>query len=577
MAVDIGIEVGTTAVRGVFAEPVRGVAAAPAHLADGFASALKSCLEEGAGRLGFSSVRGMLRKAGTVVISAPRIGAATFAANSGPKTGLLVTRGLEEEILSACIWPTLGADRIDMIEAVEEETGPRGEAMRAPQADQVRGAVRRLLQRGAETIVVSLRRSPLNPAHELMIRSMIEHEYPAHYLGAVPVVLSVDHGSSLDDAQRTRAALLNAYCMPATAKLLYEAEDILRAAGFVGILRVLDAAGNTVRICKSIPIECVDSDLAAGRKLSAAIVAGRCLEHVLILDVGASDARVGYLLDGEGSLAVGRATDSTVLGSGAPGFRCVGLGLHSVVAVVGGQVVVGPRLGRPGSCGSGDVDPTLTDALVTLGLLDLPATSSGSAGRTEFGDSTKLIETHVARHLDVGAEAASELAVNCAMESIADVLSEAMSSKGMVPSEVTVIALGGGSGSVCCGAAYKAGIGQVYSPPVAWASGALGSLVDLAGLAQTIGARAADGDPSGEPVGRRTILLEGASVEADVFRREDLRPGSVVAGPAVVESRGDTLIVPRGMTFTVDGLLGVTVSRAEVSTGQDALGAHAQA
>ncbi len=66
-----------------------------------------------------------------------------------------------------------------------------------------------------------------------------------------------------------------------------------------------------------------------------------------------------------------------------------------------------------------------------------------------------------------------------------------------------------------------------------------------------------DGDPSPDPArtGARPIHLtrDDGDAEADIFDRSLLRPGMRVDGPAVVEAKDTTTLVPAGATLTVDG------------------------
>lgn len=701
MSVGIGINVGSCTISGVFVGGAWSAAARAAHNAGELASGLTSCLDDGSRRLGYPSARDMLRETDSVVVSTPAVGAGALREGSGPKMGLLVTRGLEEELLSGHIsadgLPGVGIP-VDMIESVDEEVDATGKTTREPRVDEVREAVRRLLQRGAETIVVSLRRSPLNPAHETKIREMIEHEYPPHYLGAVPVVLSVDHGTTLDDGQRTRSALLNAYCAPGTAKLLYEAEDVLRNLGFRGVLRVLDDSGGCARVCKTIPIACVGSDLAADRYVAAEIAAHRDSKEVVILDMGASDTRIGHPTAGEGAFSAWSPAEPSAPISAKSGFQNLGFGSHSVLAVEDGRMVLGPKRATPACYGLVDDAPTLTDAFVVLGLLNpdeaAPSVASGGAERAR-----RAMESGVARPMGVCAEAAAELAVTQAVGSMASALREAVSRQGSDTADITLLALGGAGGVVCCHVAQELGVKEVYSPAAGWASGAFGALfapvrydyvaygercfggdcsaadrewyrgvvrgleeravrgmrgeglsaddlsfelelevrvdgasamvaaplsldsqgdveelrgrcgeegvagVPQAGLevrsfllraagtgtsreplaAETAGlGRDVAGEPdamnvTAAPVGWRRVVMNGVPATVSVSRRESLKPGDVVTGPAVIQSRGDTCVVPDGMTCAVDELFGATISRVKNPMAEEELDAHALA
>jgi N-methylhydantoinase A len=67
---------------------------------------------------------------------------------------------------------------------------------------------------------------------------------------------------------------------------------------------------------------------------------------------------------------------------------------------------------------------------------------------------------------------------------------------------------------------------------------------------------AADGLAAGEgarPVGERSAYFEGEGfVPTRIYAGADLRPGDAVAGPAVLERMGDSIVVPPGHTATVD-------------------------
>jgi N-methylhydantoinase A/oxoprolinase/acetone carboxylase beta subunit len=55
--------------------------------------------------------------------------------------------------------------------------------------------------------------------------------------------------------------------------------------------------------------------------------------------------------------------------------------------------------------------------------------------------------------------------------------------------------------------------------------------------------------------GRRQIFWDGSRKTAEIFEMDELQPGNVVAGPAVVEAPATTLLVPPGWRATLDGNL----------------------
>ncbi len=57
-----------------------------------------------------------------------------------------------------------------------------------------------------------------------------------------------------------------------------------------------------------------------------------------------------------------------------------------------------------------------------------------------------------------------------------------------------------------------------------------------------------------EPVAQRPVVFEGRHVDTPVFRRGDLRAGSAVQGPAIVEQLDSTTVIWPGQAATVDRL-----------------------
>ncbi len=61
-----------------------------------------------------------------------------------------------------------------------------------------------------------------------------------------------------------------------------------------------------------------------------------------------------------------------------------------------------------------------------------------------------------------------------------------------------------------------------------------------------------EGKGNNNPKGKRTVLFEGGEVETDIFSRDDLNPGFKGQGPAIVEERTATTVVPPHVPFKVD-------------------------
>jgi N-methylhydantoinase A len=73
---------------------------------------------------------------------------------------------------------------------------------------------------------------------------------------------------------------------------------------------------------------------------------------------------------------------------------------------------------------------------------------------------------------------------------------------------------------------------------------------------------AGDGDPARARTGERNVFFGGQWSPASVYRRDALRHGDVVSGPAVVEEFGSTLPIAPGFSGRVDGTGNIVVTRA---------------
>lgn len=168
------------------------------------------CIEETSKRFGFQNVSQLLTQMNTLRLSTT-IGTNTLIKRSGPKLGLLVTRGHGEGVYAPEGKTDPAVDFIiprDMIIGIDEELSESGVTIKAPQQSQVLAGVKILLETGARRIVVSLRRAALNPAHERMCKEMVVADYPTHYLGTVPLLLSAEISSERDYLCRTNIALM---------------------------------------------------------------------------------------------------------------------------------------------------------------------------------------------------------------------------------------------------------------------------------------------------------------------------------------------------------------------------------
>jgi N-methylhydantoinase A len=419
-----------------------------------------------------------LRRAGVIRFSST-IGTNTVLTHSGPRVGLVVSAGAEDELYGA-----VAAGDIhqfvprELIAAIDESVSADGTVERETDPDDVERQVRRLLELGARILVVSLRNAAANPASEHRVRDLIDRSYPRHYLGAVPVLLSTQVSNAPDDARRTTSAVVNAYMHQRLATSLYKAEDDLRRSGFRHPLLIVNADGGVTRVAKTKAIGTYQSGPTAGIHASALLCAELGIENALTADVGGTSTDVGLVVGGRPILRESVDVGGLTVLQPSVELLSFAVGGGSIARVAEGRVTVGPESAGaapgPACFGLGGRLPTPTDAWLLLGYLD-PEYYLGGRKRLDVELARRALET-LAEPLGISAEdaalAVKQAAEQAAADGIAELLRrdqvQSLLGAAADPSSLALVAYGGGGGLLLPGAAQRLGFGRTvisrYSP-----------------------------------------------------------------------------------------------------------------
>jgi len=430
------------------------------------------CIEEAAKKFGLQSASQLLTQMNTLRLSTT-IGTNTLIKSSGPKLGLLATRGPGENAYAPVGNTNPAVDFIvprDMIIGIDEELSESGVSIRAPLQSQVLAGVKTLLERGARKIVVSLRRAALNPAHERMCQEMVVADYPTHYLGTVPLLLSTEVSSERDDLCRTNVALIDAYLHQEMAHYLYKADEDVRNRRYKWPLLIVHATGGVARVAKTRAIDTCDSGPASGLYGAAFLARLYDMENVVTLDVGGTSTDVGFVAHGEphytnawdlGGIPVkGSVIETSSIGGGG--------GSIARADDKTGKVRVGPdsaeSIPGPACYGLGGTNATVTDAWVTLGYID-PNYFLGGRRKLDVALAKAAVKTRVADPLNITVEEAAS-AIDKEICSLgAQLVRKFINAKGAKAEDVTLFAFGGAGGLTCSGVARAVGIPKIYLFP----------------------------------------------------------------------------------------------------------------
>ncbi len=428
-----------------------------------------NCIAEGAKSFSMSAAE-MLRNTEVVRFSST-IGSNTMITRSGPKVGLIVTKGYEDTIYGKEKDKNPLFDFIlspPMVIGVDEEIDARGKLVKAPDEEEARAAVKELLQHGARVIVVSLSRATMNNANERRVREIITDVYPSHYLGAVPILLSTEVSASPSDALRTNTAVVNAYLHRDMVRFLYKAKEQLMKMGYRKPLLVVHSGGGAARVAKTVAVQTWGSGPAGG--LAGAVFMSRLygVKNAVTMDVGGTSTDIGLVVGGGYNFDYEPVIEGVRLS----------LPIIELVSIEGGggsiirprldskAVQVGPEsagaLPGPAAYDLGGTEPTVTDACIVLGYID-PDYFLGGRKKLNQENARQVIDKKVAGPLGLSMEQASLMIVKETALLSADTLKEIMSRRGVQAKDCVLFAFGGAGGIFCYGVASQLGIAQIYS------------------------------------------------------------------------------------------------------------------
>ncbi|WP_254435999.1 hydantoinase/oxoprolinase family protein [Ruegeria arenilitoris] len=232
-----------------------------------------------------------------------------------------------------------------------------------------------------EAVAICLLHAYANPAHELALRELLAQQMP-------DLVISLSHEVSPEarEFDRLCTTIANAYVQPLMAGYLQDFEARFRQLGLACPILMMTAGGGmtTLDTAARLPIRLVESGPAGGAVLAARIAEATGEAEVLSFDMGGTTAKLCLIDDFRPQTArkfeISRA-ERFIKGSGMP-VRIpviemieIGAGGGSIASVDRlGRIQVGPHSAGsdpgPAAFGKGGDKPTVTDADLTLGLIE---------------------------------------------------------------------------------------------------------------------------------------------------------------------------------------------------------------
>src|SRR5574341_769722 len=411
----------------------------------------------------------------------------TLIQRNGAVTGLLVTEGfrdvLEMRRTRLPGAPSFYADRpVPLVRRrhvreIRERMRADGTVHIPLDADEVETAARDLLADGVEALAICFLHSYRNPAHEAAAASRIRARFPEVFVTA-----SAEIWPQQREYERALAAVMNAHVGRTLQTYFADIERGVRALGVTCPVMTSKSNGGvmTARRAARVPVETLLSGPASGVIAAAALGRQAGYRDLIGFDMGGTSADVAVVVGGEVPASSESAVGDFPVVLPAVAVHCIGAGGGSIAWTdAAGVLKVGPQSAGadpgPACYGRGGTHPTVTDAYVTLGIID-PDRFLGGTYRLDADQARDAIGALGRRlGLDPISTAASILRVATA-NMYAQFL-PLMARHGVDPRDFSLLAYGGAGPTHACLLAQEVGIVRVVVPPTPGAFCALGCLV----------------------------------------------------------------------------------------------------
>lgn len=407
----------------------------------------------------------------------------------GPRVGLLVTTGFKHTVpLSRARGYGEGMDEseqmdipnarrpnpivpIPMIREIRERTDYLGDIFWKLDEDDVRLRIRELVDNGAEAIVVMFVNSVVNPANELRVREIFLEEYPAHYLGAIPMLLSHQVAGRKGEYARATSTIIDAYLHQTMYHGLGTLELNLRAQGYNKPMQVNHNSGGMAQLNSTDALQTVHSGPVSGIAASESLAFQAGLGNIVATDMGGTSFDIGLVVQGglkyyDFNPVIDRWLVSVpmvhlvTLGAGGgsiarfePMYKALEIGPQSAGSDPG-----------PACYDRGGMKPTVTDADLLLGYLDA---KNYADGRIPLNPrrARQAVQENLCDNLDMDVTQVAKLIKRQVDTSMANGISTELRTRGYEPKAFTILAYGGNGPLHACGIANALGVTKILAPP----------------------------------------------------------------------------------------------------------------
>lgn len=412
----------------------------------------------------------------------------TLIEMNGAVTGLITTAGFRDEVeyrrgFKEDIWDVRLAPPIQITPRRRRLTVPErilfdGSVYQTLDENAVRECCRRLKLQNVESVAICLIFSFVNPAHEQRVAQIVAEEMPGVQISASHEVLS--RGPEYD---RTSTTVVNAYVAPRVTSYLEKLVLRLKQGGYKNQLMVMQASGGvmTKEYIEGSPIRVLASGPAGGVIGSAHVGAAKGYPNLLCVDMGGTSYDMSVVLNGAAPAEAGwNMHHRYLIGVPMVKVETLGAGGGSICHVNNGVLEVGPAsagaMPGPICYGRGGAQPTITDALLMLGILSADSAFAGGSFSLSSSGAEAAFQ-RIGRQMGCSAEAAAFDCWRVVNANMSQAVRRTTAGKGLDPADMVMLAYGGNGPVFAAIQAEDLGISKVLVPKASPTFSALGTLV----------------------------------------------------------------------------------------------------
>jgi len=404
------------------------------------------------------------------------------------RTGMITTRGFRDIIelgrrtrpqpygMTGTFVPVIPRNlRLEVTERVEA-----GGAVRMPlDEDEVRAAVRQLLDAGCEALVIHFLHSYANPSHERRAAEIAASLWPNGYITTGHSLLS-----EAREFERGVTASVNASVQPILERYVERLRNELAKMGYARDFLIMNGNGGMIsaRFVAREAAKTVMSGPASG--VIAAAYTGRRAGHknLVTYDMGGTSTDVALILNAEPAVSNEIEIEYAMpIHVPMVAVHTVGAGGGSIARVdASGLIQVGPESAgaTPGPIcyGRGGTEPTITDANLLLGRLDPKRLLAVDAPVT-VEQVRAIFEEKIGRAAGLDAIAAAGAVLRLGNLKMAGAIRMVSVSRGYDPRDFALFAFGGAGPLHASALARELGLPTVLVPARPGITNALGCVV----------------------------------------------------------------------------------------------------